>query len=185
MPANCTKISKVTSGGGNWILRDMGRESVRSEIQLLYSFMKNWFRHHLDNFISFPLIYRFAGIRRVLTELEADNWKHRSNYTVTLRRIVFSKFKSTISGHCKQVSESSQAKITWLKFLSRRSAVGCAKAGWNTDTSRDWVRTGDQLGELPCRNNYCACVRGTKNKRWSHFQYRVLKSHSYGTSIKC
>ena len=23
------------------------------------------------------------GIRRVLTELEADNWKHRSNYTVT------------------------------------------------------------------------------------------------------
>ena len=29
-------------------------------------------------------IYRFAGIRRVLMELEADNWKHRSNYTVTL-----------------------------------------------------------------------------------------------------
>ena len=29
-------------------------------------------------------MYRFAGIRRVLTELEADNWKHRSNYTVTV-----------------------------------------------------------------------------------------------------
>ena len=33
------------SGGGNWILRDLGpdltgSESVRSEIQLLYSFMK-------------------------------------------------------------------------------------------------------------------------------------------------
>ena len=27
----------------------------------------------------------FEGIRRVLTELEADHWKHRSNYTVTLR----------------------------------------------------------------------------------------------------
>ena len=39
---------------------------------------------HLENFISFPLIYRFAGIQRVLTELEADHWKHRSNYTVTL-----------------------------------------------------------------------------------------------------
>ena len=46
--------------------------------------MKNWFRHHLENFISFPLIYRFAGIRFVLTELEADNWRHCSNYTVTL-----------------------------------------------------------------------------------------------------
>ena len=37
MPANCAEISKVTSGGGNLILLD---ESVRSEIQLLYSFMK-------------------------------------------------------------------------------------------------------------------------------------------------
>ena len=46
--------------------------------------MKNWFRHHLENFMSFPLIYRFEGIQRVLTELEADNWKHRSSYTVTL-----------------------------------------------------------------------------------------------------
>ena len=46
--------------------------------------MQNWFCHHLENFICFPLIYRFAGIRRVLTELEADNWKHRPNYTVTL-----------------------------------------------------------------------------------------------------
>ena len=48
--------------------------------------MKNWFRHHLDDFVSFPLINRFAGIRCVLTELEADNWKHRSNYTVTLSK---------------------------------------------------------------------------------------------------
>ena len=32
--------------------------------------MKNWFRHHLDNVISFPLIYRFAGIRRVLRWFE-------------------------------------------------------------------------------------------------------------------
>ena len=44
-------------------------------IRLWNTTMKNWFRHHLENFISFPLIYRFAGIRRVLTELEADNWK--------------------------------------------------------------------------------------------------------------
>ena len=51
-------------------------------IRLCNKTMTNWFRHHLENFISFPLIYRFAGIRRV--ELEADNWKHRSNYTVTL-----------------------------------------------------------------------------------------------------
>ena len=52
-------------------------ERVQSEIQPLYSFLKydyeNQFRHYLESFISFPLIYRFAGIRRVLTELEADN----------------------------------------------------------------------------------------------------------------
>ena len=61
--------------------------------------MKNWFRHHLVNFISFPLIYRFAGIRRVLTELEADHWKHRSNYTVTLSYIYCAKiiYSSCIS----------------------------------------------------------------------------------------
>ena len=44
MPANCAEISKVTSDGGNWILRDFGTfrsESVRSELRLLYSFMKN------------------------------------------------------------------------------------------------------------------------------------------------
>ena len=46
-------------------------ESVRSEIQLLYSFMK--YNHNLEKCISFPLIYGFVGIRRVLTELEADN----------------------------------------------------------------------------------------------------------------
>ena len=52
-------------------------ESDRSEIQLLYSFMKYNYEKPISpsfrEFISFPLIYRFAGIRRVLTELEADN----------------------------------------------------------------------------------------------------------------
>ena len=91
MPANCAEISKVTSGSGNWILRDLEPPEAKafnrkysSCIRLWNTIMKKWFRHHLENFISFPLIYRFAGIRRVLTELEADNWKHRSNYTVTL-----------------------------------------------------------------------------------------------------
>ena len=91
LPANCAEISKVTSGSGNWILRDLGPPEAKafdrkysSCIRLWNTTMKNWFRYHLDNFISFPLIYRFVGIRRVLTELEADNWKHRSNYTVTL-----------------------------------------------------------------------------------------------------
>ena len=50
---------------GTW---DLQKRSIG--IQLLYSFMKY---DHLENFISFPLIYRFASIRCVLTELEADN----------------------------------------------------------------------------------------------------------------
>ena len=86
MPANCAEISKMTSGGGNWILRDLGPPEAKafnrkysSCIRLWNTAMKNKFRHHLENFISFPLIYRFASIRRVLTDLEADNWKHRSN----------------------------------------------------------------------------------------------------------
>ena len=36
-------------------------------------------------------MYRFACIRRVLTELEAYNWKHRSNYTVTLKEHILRK----------------------------------------------------------------------------------------------
>ena len=90
MPANCAEISKVTSSGRNWILRDLEPPEAKafdwkysSCIRLWNTIMKNWFHHHLDNFISFPLIYRFAGIRHVLTELEAKNWKHCSNYTVT------------------------------------------------------------------------------------------------------
>ena len=90
--ANCAEISKMTNGGGNWILRDLGPPEAKafdrkysSCIRLWNTTMKNWFRYHLQNFISFPLTYRFAGIRCVLTE--ADNWKHRSNYTVTLRGI--------------------------------------------------------------------------------------------------
>ena len=100
MPANCAEISKVTSGGGNWILRDFGPPEAKafdlkysSCIRLWNTTMKNWLRHHLENFISFPLIYRFAGIRRVwrvLTELEADHWKHQSNYTVTLNQSEYS-----------------------------------------------------------------------------------------------
>ena len=88
MLANCAEISKMTSGGGNWILRDLGPPEAKafdrkysSCIRFWNTTTKNWFRYHLGNFISFPLIYRFAGIRRVLTELEADNWKHCSNYT--------------------------------------------------------------------------------------------------------
>ena len=95
MPANCAEIySKVTSGGGNWILRDLGPPEAKafdrkysSCIRLWNTTMKNWFRHHLETFTSFPLIYRFAGIRRVLTELEVDNWKHRLNYTATLNYV--------------------------------------------------------------------------------------------------
>ena len=41
-------------------------------IRLWITTMKNWFSHHLENFISFLLIYRFADIRRVLTELETE-----------------------------------------------------------------------------------------------------------------
>ena len=29
--------------------------------------------HHLDNFISFPLIYSFVGVRCVLLELQTEN----------------------------------------------------------------------------------------------------------------
>ena len=43
-----------------------------------------YIHHHLDNFISFPLIYRFVGNRCVLTKLHTKNWKHRSRWTVTL-----------------------------------------------------------------------------------------------------
>ena len=73
---------------GTWDLqkRKAFDRKYSSCIRLWNTTMKNWFRHHLENFISFPLIYRFAGIRRVLTDLEADHWKHRSNYTVTLIR---------------------------------------------------------------------------------------------------
>ena len=46
--------------------------------------MKNGFRHHLENCISFPLIYRFAGIRRALTELEADIKPENTAQTITL-----------------------------------------------------------------------------------------------------
>ena len=52
-------------------------ESVRSKIQLLYSFMKyDYEKLILPSFREFSklsMIYSFAGIRRVLTELEADN----------------------------------------------------------------------------------------------------------------
>ena len=56
MPANCAEISKVTSGSGNWILLDS--ESVRSEIQLLYSFMK----YDYENLItpSFREFYKLS-----------------------------------------------------------------------------------------------------------------------------
>ena len=30
MPANCAEISKVTSGGGNWILRDLERPEAKA-----------------------------------------------------------------------------------------------------------------------------------------------------------
>ena len=43
-----------------------------------------YIHYHLDNFISFPLIYRFVGNRCVLTKLHTKNWKHRSRWTVTL-----------------------------------------------------------------------------------------------------
>ena len=30
MPANCVEINKVTSGGGNWILRDLGPPEAKA-----------------------------------------------------------------------------------------------------------------------------------------------------------
>ena len=54
-------------------------ESVRLEIQLLYSFKKyDYEKLILPSFrefykLSIDTRYRFAGIRRVLIELEADN----------------------------------------------------------------------------------------------------------------
>ena len=85
MPANCAEISRVTSDGGNWILRDLGPPEAKAFDRKYSSCICLWNTRDLENFVSFPLIYRFAGIRRVLTELEGDNWKHRSNYTVTLK----------------------------------------------------------------------------------------------------
>ena len=48
LPANCAEISKVTSGGGNWILRDLGPLKAKafdrkysSCIRLLNTTMKN------------------------------------------------------------------------------------------------------------------------------------------------
>ena len=136
MPAHCAEISKVTSGGGNWILRDLGPLEAKafdrkysSCIRLWNTTMKNWFRHHLENFISFPLIDRFAGIRRVLTELEADHWKHRSNYTVTLSlellvSFVFKNHLLLSSGSlCKNIELGRCAwkSLSWYQCLKWKS----------------------------------------------------------------
>ena len=53
-------------------------KSVRSEIQLLYSFEKYDYEKLISpsfrEFYKLSIdIYRFAGIRHVLTELETDN----------------------------------------------------------------------------------------------------------------
>ena len=37
MPANCAEISKVTSGGGNWILRDLGPPEAKAFDQIYSS----------------------------------------------------------------------------------------------------------------------------------------------------
>ena len=45
----------------------------------------NKFHHHLDNFISFHLIYRlWASEAYLIAKLHTENWKHRSKWTVTL-----------------------------------------------------------------------------------------------------
>ena len=58
-------------------------------MQLLYSFMKYDYEKLISlsfrEFYKLSIIYSFAGTRRVLTELEADNRKHRSNYTVACK----------------------------------------------------------------------------------------------------
>ena len=60
---------------GTWDLQK--RNGVRSEIQFLYSFMKQDYEKLIPlsfrEFYKLSIVYRFAGIRRVLTELEADN----------------------------------------------------------------------------------------------------------------
>ena len=60
-------------------------------------------------------IYRFAGIRRILTELEADNWKHRSNYTVTLIHSL-----SKVMNACKEPSAVSVVNTT-------KETMGCTE----------------------------------------------------------
>ena len=60
---------------GTWDLQKRKCSIGNTALVFVYEIrlVKNLFRDHLENFISFPLIYRFAGIRRVLTEIEADN----------------------------------------------------------------------------------------------------------------
>ena len=61
MPANCAEISKVTSGGGNSDFAGLGTsrsESVRLEIQLLYSFSKYDYEKLIS--LSFREFYKLS-----------------------------------------------------------------------------------------------------------------------------
>ena len=60
---------------GTWDLHKRKRSIGNTTVVFVYEIRlwKTDFAIFKENSISFPLIYRFAGIRRVLTELEADH----------------------------------------------------------------------------------------------------------------
>ena len=47
--------------------------NYEARVRLQAKRFKQTFHHHSDNFISFPLINRFVGVRCVLTKLRKEN----------------------------------------------------------------------------------------------------------------
>ena len=55
----------------------VGKQGVRSPY--LFEIAKQTLNSYLENLISFPVIYRFIGLRHEITEICSINQKHRSN----------------------------------------------------------------------------------------------------------
>ena len=63
------KLSNLGPPEGKRLIKKKQRADFQSQLR----FSKNKLYIHLENFISFSVIYRFRGLRRISNEIQSDN----------------------------------------------------------------------------------------------------------------
>ena len=148
----------------------------------------------LENLISFSVIYRFIGLRHETTEICSINWKHSSNWTVTLNTLLLARWKGNWQHKQRLVeieelsqearSKNTDGRVRWIPVFLLHNKNTSSLSNYKHRTSTEFCKlsTAPKLSVIIFENSSKRGTPTNATERWTKRTY--MYKHAPTKTIK-